>query len=249
MNSPTDIANFGLSQLGTGAEIQDLATDQSKEARVMRRLYYSTLKALESSKNWWWATVFQKLALQSIYPTPEWPFAYLRPAGALRLTRIWNQGHTDTLENEIKYLSVNNGTQRVIVSEYGPTAVLAGTPWVPIQPTLPLTGDICPIPVVQFVAYTTDVSLMPERFKMGFAFFLAGLAAPSLPGIGGVDLRKENLALGSVEIAGAYSDDQNESRQYVDPRSIIQKAGQGEGIRTTGVGYNAFNPSTWPGGA
>ena len=248
MQSPTDIANFALSQLGTGAEIQNLTTDPSKEGRAIRRVYWSALKGLESSKNWWWATVFQKLALQSIYPTPEWPFAYQRPAGCLRLTRIWNHQHTDTQENAIKYLSVNNGTERVIVSEYGPTSVLAGTPWHPTQPTLPLTGNTWPIPVAQFVAYTDDVSLMPERFKIGFAFMVAALAAPSLPGIGTVDLREKNLMLANAELSGAYADDQNESRQYVDARSLIQKAGQGEGIWTTGIGYHAYNANTWPGG-
>ena len=248
MDSPTDIANEALGHLGTGVEIQNLATDTSKEARVMRRFYTSLLKSLESSKTWWWATVFQKLALQSIYPTPEWPFAYLRPAGCLRLVRIWNHEHTDTLESSIKYLSVNNGSQRVIVSEYGPTSVLSGTPWHPTQPTLPLSGSSWPIPVAQFVAFTDDVSLMPEMFKQAFAFFLAAYAAPSLPGIGQVDLQKINMAYGNAAINQALADDQNESRQFVDMRSIIQKAGQGDGLRTNGVGFNTFNANTWPGG-
>ena len=126
MESPTDIANFALGQLGNAPEIQNLDTDTDKAARVMRRNYYSLLKSLLAMRNWWWATTFQKMALQSIYPTPEWPFAYLYPADCLRLTRIWNHGHTDTLENSIKYLKVNNGTQRIVVSEYGPTSIL---PW------------------------------------------------------------------------------------------------------------------------
>jgi hypothetical protein len=242
MESVTEIANFALTQLGAVSEIQNLGTDTSKEARVLRRVFYSTLKTILSGKNWFFATTFQKLALQSIYPTPEWPFAYLRPAQCLRMTRIWNQGHTDTLENEIKYLSVNNGTQRVIVSEYGPTSILAGTPWNPTQPTLPLSGTTWPIPVAQCVTYTENCSLMPEKFKMGIGFLVAALAAPSLPGIGQVDLREKNLGIGNVLVAEALADDQNESRQFVDLRSIIQKAGQGELIRGEETySYRAYN--------
>jgi len=249
LDSLTDIANTALSHLGAADEIQDILTDTSKEARVMRRYYKSLLKSLIASKAWWWATRFERLALQSIYPTPEWPFAYKRPVDSMRMVRIWNHLHTDTLENEIIYLNVNNGSERVIVSEYGPTSVLAGTPWAPIQPTLPLTGNTWPIPVAQFTAYTEDCSLMPEMFKQGYAFILAAYAAPSLPGIGQVDLRLKNLELGNAAINQALADDQNENRPPVDLRSIIQKAGQGEGIRFTGTGFRAFNPSTWPGGA
>lgn len=248
MNSVEDIANTALAHLGTGVEIQNLGTDTSKEARVMRRYFYSLLKSLLGSYAWNWATVFQKLALQSVYPTPEWPFAYLYPSDCLKMVRIWNYGHTDTLESSIKYLHVNNGTQRVIVSEFGPTSVIAGTPWAPVQPTLPLPTTTCPIPVAQFIAYTANVSLMPEMFKQAFAFILAGYAAPSLPGIGSVDLRKENLALGNAALTQASAQDQNESRPFVDMQSLIQKAGQGEGLWMSGQTYQSYNPNTWPGG-
>ena len=242
MNSATDIANFALAQLGEDTLIDNLDTDQSKPARVMRRNYYTLLRTLLESTNWFWATSFQKLTLQSIYPVPEWPFCYNRPNNCVRMTRIWNWGHTDTLENDIKYLPVNNGTQRVILSEFGPTAILQGTPWQPIQPTLPLQGNMWPIPVAQFIGYTDNVSLMPEMFKEAFGFILAAYGAPSLPGIGQENLREQNLKIGNGMLTQAIANDQNEARQFVDLRSVIQKAGQGEWGRGEGnVGYRAYN--------
>lgn len=240
MESILDVWNTAIGHLGIGEEVQSV-DESSKPARACKRMYFGLLKSLMSSTNWFWATRFQKLTLLNIYPTPEWPFQYAIPNDCLRLTRIWNHEHTDTLENDIKYLPVNNGTQKTIVSEYGPTSLLVGTPWAPTQPTLPLTGNTWPIPVAQFVAFTDNVSLYPEPFKQGLAFTLAGYIAPALPGIGQVDLRKQNLELGGAWISQAISTDQNQARQFVDQHSIIQKAGQGGWNGREFTSYHAFN--------
>ena len=247
MDSTLDIWNSALGHLGSDFEIQTI-NEQTKEARVMRRHYWGLLKSIQGSYAWWAFTVFQQLSLQSIYKTPEWPFVYQYPANCLKLVRFWNQGHTDTLEDSVKYVKSNIGTQTVIMSEYGPTSVLLGTPYAPIQPTLPVTVDVTTIPVAQFIQYTENVSLFPEMFKQCLAFILAAYAAPSIPGIGQTDLREKNLQLGNAALAQAVAQDANESRPPVDLRSIIQKAGQGSGRWTVGVGYQAYNADTWPGG-
>jgi hypothetical protein len=241
MDDILSIWNTSLAHLGDGTEIQALNED-SKQARVMRRFYYGLLKSLISSKNWFWATIFQQLTLVSIYPTPEWPYAYAYPSNCLRLTRLWNWHHTDDIDNYVQYLKVNNGTQKIIVSEYGDASVLAGTPFAPIQPTPPITVDPTQIPVAQFVAYTDNVGLYPEMFKQALAFILAAYAAPSLPGVGQEDLRKSNLELGNAALNQALADDMNESRQYTNKKSIIEKAGAGDfGYWANGAVYSAYN--------
>lgn len=244
MQSPTDLVNFSLLALGNAAEIQNIETDTSKEARVARRLYWTLLKSLLGSYAWNWATVFQKLSLLSTYPTPEWPFQYAYPNNCLKMIRIWNHRHTDDLENSIKYIKANNGTQSVILTDYGPTSILAGTPWDPIQPTLPLSGNTWPIPVAQFVAYTDNFQLMPEMFKTAFGFILAAYMAPSIPGIGQTDLREKNLQLGNAALSQAASQDQNESRPPVELRSLIERASNGEWVPAHGT-FQAF-PNNFP---
>ena len=245
MNDETGIANFALLALGSDSQIQNLETDTDKAARVLRLLYWTTLKGLIGSYAWNWATVYQKLTLLSIYPTPEWPFQYAYPANCLKMVRIWNHSHLDDVTTSIKFLKSNNGIQTTILTEYGPPSIIAGqNKWAPTQPTLPLSGTTWPIPVAQFVAYTTNVRLMPEMFKQAFGFFLAAYAAPSLPGIGQTNLRNENLQLGNAALAQALAQDLNESRPYAEQKSMIEKAGSGQWLAVSG-NFEAF-PNNYP---
>lgn len=231
METSTDIANYALLHLGAATEIQNLETDTDKVARTMRRVYNNLRRSCLSMWAWPFATSYQKAALVSFWPTPQWPFSWQYPSNCLKITRIWNYKNTDDIDNKIEYQQSNDGKQRLVFTNLGPPNILPADRWTPTTAANVSTVDAWPIPVIEFIVDVTNVSIMPQVFKDALSLFMAAYAAPSLPGIGSVDLREKNLVLASqaLSLAGA----QNLNENYITPekRSLIERAATGEGLR------------------
>lgn len=230
MLTETDLANMALLHLGDATEIEDLATDTTKSGRVMRRLYPNLRRALLSVWDWPFATYFVQAQIQSFWPTPEYGFAWQYPNNCLKFVRVYNGKSTDDISDKVPYGQLGSGNQRLITTNFGPSMLLPQNNLIPTTTPSSFTGTPSPIPVFEYVSDITNFSLMPQLFKDALALYMAAYAAPSLPGIGAVDLREKNLALGgqALQLAGA----QNMNERYITPekRSLIEKAGLGQGI-------------------
>jgi hypothetical protein len=238
MTGATEIANVGLRHLGTGQHIDDLDTDQSEEARVMRDIYQPTLEELLQRFNWWFATKYAIMNLVSLYPNQEWAFSYRMPNDCLNFKRIWNGFHTDDAKNMIRFVETFDSAGLLILSDYGPTELLSGDPSNPAPPPVPLPSPLSVISLGQYITDTPNTNLMTAMFKMSFSFFLAAYAAPSLAGVSGVDLGAKNLTIGEQKLAMAIARDQNQVKEPKDFKSILEKA------RTGGDAANV-NAGTW----
>jgi len=239
MASETDVANVALAHLGHGDEIDSLATNTSVAARIIRRIYKDTLASILSAYNWNWARAFQRLQISSFWPTPEWSFAYQYPPDCVQIRRIYNFHHYDDRENIIEYVEANDGTQRLILSNFGPVALLPKDSYTPTKNTsnYPSTIDKTQIPIMEYTAFIENLAIMPPLFKEAFTYILAAKAAPLLSGVGQSNLRKECFELGSAALSQAAALDANASKLMPDKRSLIEKAAYGESVKV----YNYTN--------
>jgi hypothetical protein len=109
--------------------------------------------------------------------------------------------------------------------------LLPSDPYTPTSATGVSTTGSYPIPIFEYILDCENVALMPQLFKDALSLYMAAYGAPSIPGIGQVDLREKNLVLGhqALQLAGA----QNLNESFITPekRSLIEKAANGEGMR------------------
>ncbi len=244
-DTETDIANDALQHLGAATQIQNLETDTDLQARRMRRLYHKYRRSLLSIWEWPFATVYQKGVIVKFWPTPEYGFAYQYPNNCLKFSRVWNYKSTDDIETKIPSAQSNDGTQRLIYSNYGPPALLPQNRWVTTTTPASTTGSPYPVAVFQFVADCTNVALFPELFKDALSLMMAGYAAPTIPGIGTVDFRKQNLELGAQALSLAGAQNMNEIFITPEKRSLIERAATGTGLDLHMTSFNNPVPQNW----
>jgi hypothetical protein len=94
-----NVCNAALAMLGLRAEIQDLETELTDEARTFRQFYSDAVDETFRSYDWAWARKTAVLAASAATPTEEWQYAYDYPADALAIRRVFN-GSTAKIENE-----------------------------------------------------------------------------------------------------------------------------------------------------
>jgi hypothetical protein len=226
MLSDTDIANQALANLGSVPMIQNLDTDQSKEARVARQYFGNTRRSSLERYNWWFATVFQPLVLLEEFHHAEWRFVYQKPNDALRLSRIWNGSHKDTVQSKVEIVQGVFNNVPVILSDIPPHCYTKTVNGVSTTFTVG--------PILQYVQDFKNVVLMPDAYKSALAMEMSAFMAPSLPGIGSINLRKDNLVLASGLWQQALANDLNQSWIRPELKSFIENAGRGERMGTFG---------------
>lgn len=88
----TDIANLALGKLGVSLSIVDLETENTQQAKVVRRHFRMALDAILELHNWSFATQYQALALHSEDPGDGYGYAYVMPSDALVIRQIASDG-------------------------------------------------------------------------------------------------------------------------------------------------------------
>jgi hypothetical protein len=99
----TDIANLALGRLGVSLTIVDAETENSQQAKIVRRHFRMSLDSLLEMHDWNFATKYQALILQQEDPTPIYKFAYVLPSDALVVREIAREGffsHRNQYEDE-----------------------------------------------------------------------------------------------------------------------------------------------------
>lgn len=117
-----NICNAALTLLGLEEEIQDLETEQTREARAFRQFYADAVDEVFRAFDWPFARKTVALVASGALPIEEWLYAYDYPTEALAIRRILN-GSTQRVEDEesretfsIGY-DVAGGTDRVIYTD------------------------------------------------------------------------------------------------------------------------------------
>ena len=220
MLSDTDVANQALENLGAVSSIQNIVTDQTKEARSARTYIGSVRRRALERYNWNFATAYEPLVLVECFPHAQWKFIYQKPPEALRLSRIYNGSHKDDNETKIEITQGQFKGQPVIFSNVPLCHYMKVVNGVSTPETIG--------PILQYVEDFKDVVHMPEAFKGAWAMELSAFMAPSIPGIGQKDLRKENLVLAAGMWQEALANDLNQSWIRPELKSFIQRAAQGE---------------------
>lgn len=92
MLSSTDIANQALARLGVTLTVSDLTTDNSAQAKVLRRLFQSSLDTVASDYAWRFLSRYQALAVHSEDPAPMYVYGYFSPSDSLQTRSIARDG-------------------------------------------------------------------------------------------------------------------------------------------------------------
>jgi len=87
-----DIVNRALLNLGSALSIQDLSTDQSNQARIIRRFIDQSLTAVLEKHPWHFATTSQALPLLGEDLNAAWRFTYSLPVDCLVLRELAPNG-------------------------------------------------------------------------------------------------------------------------------------------------------------
>lgn len=152
-----DVCNAALHYLGIDAEIQDLETEQTKEARAFRQFYDIARDKTLRDFDWPFARRVATLVLDTADPTEEWAYGYDMPANAVAIRRILN-GTGDRVENEdsrIRFRQFNDGAEQIILTDQADASAV-------------------------YTARIDDPLLYPADFKDAFAMLLAAKVAPKL---------------------------------------------------------------------
>lgn len=107
MSSELDICNQALSHLAVATEIQNLATERSKEAQACRRFYEPTRDQVLRAFAWPKLKITEALALVEEFDSDasDWGFSYQYPAGAVMVRRLFTpgSGRRETESTRIPY--------------------------------------------------------------------------------------------------------------------------------------------------
>lgn len=171
--SDASICNMALNHLGVTAQIANLTSDTTGEAKACRLFYETTRDEVLGDFVWPWAT--RKVTLQLVEDlssdaAEEWAFSYRYPATALRLVRIrsgtgrWTNVNPGGLTGGM----TNTGLvrSRIIADDAG----------------LLLHCDLESPVVIEYVERLTDASRFPADFVAAFSLLLAAYLAPRLTG-------------------------------------------------------------------
>lgn len=119
MSSELDICNMALSHLGVSTEIQDLATERSKEAQACRRFYENTRDEVLRDFDWSFARRREDLALVATDPNTDWGYSYRKPADALAIRSLPNDAgiRIDTAASRVVYEEGSDTTGDLIFTD------------------------------------------------------------------------------------------------------------------------------------
>lgn len=118
MASETDICNLALMDIGVSDGIANLATEESKAARVCRRLYEATRDHALQEFPWSFATRRVALALLTTDPPTNWAYAYRFPSDCIQPQGLVVSGtRTPRATQKIPFEVAGDSSGRVIYTD------------------------------------------------------------------------------------------------------------------------------------
>lgn len=84
----TDIANLALGYCAVSLTVSDIDTDNSTQAKIIRRNFQTSLETYLEVHPWGFATQYQAMALIEENPSSGYDYSYARPADALTIRQV-----------------------------------------------------------------------------------------------------------------------------------------------------------------
>lgn len=110
MLSANDIANLALSRLGVTLTLSDVQTENSVQAKIIRKHLQIALDTIAASHKWNFLTRFQSLILEVEEPNPMYKYAYKFPSDCLVIRQVAPMGQFPT--RDIYHNQVLNFTEQ-----------------------------------------------------------------------------------------------------------------------------------------
>lgn len=192
MPSITEICNLSLSHLGVSKEIQDVETEQSKEASACRRFHEVARKATLRDADWPFATKRAALALIQENPNDDFDFEYGKPNDCLKARRIPSGTWPETRSSRIPFRIAHTDTKEVIHTNLE-------------DAELEYTVDI------------DDPGRWPPDFQMAYSYRLAAYLAPRLTAGDPFKAGANALRMYQYEISKATASAFNEEQPAENP--------------------------------
>lgn len=182
----TELCNIALGHLGITTRIDDLATDDTKEATVCRANYELIRDEVLTDALWPEARKIATLGLVEEDPNDEWSFSYTYPSDCLHPRRILSGARTDSMDTVIPFQIGNDAGAILIYTD---------------------TEDA----ELEYTMRLTTVSLMSALFIQAFTYKFAGSIAPSFS-TEQQSLGNRALQMYQVQIAKAAAKAENKPR-------------------------------------
>lgn len=198
--SRTQIANMALAHLGVNKDIQDITTDRSSEAGVVRRFWDEVRDATLRSFPWPFAKKSSALQLVQANPTAWWQYAYQYPSDCLAFYRI-NDGlgtYQDTRQSRVPYEIVAGPSGRLIYTNQQDAV-----------------GDYC--------LRVEETHYWDGDFNLAFSLMLAAYIAPSVTRGDPFKLGQRAMQLAMMQMGIAQKDAANENQDPEEPASEFER--------------------------
>lgn len=195
--SNTQVANLTLGHLGQGKQIGELDTEQSAEARAIRRVWTPALRTVLRDFDWPFAESLEELTLVEEDPNDEWAYAYVYPPDCLKFRRIPSGVRNEARAERIKWKRGRHEGSQVIFTDLEDAS-----------------GE--------FTVLIEDVTQWPEDFVLAFSYLLASMVAPQLCGADSKTFRAEAQAGYWMALSNAKGNalDEQELDEEPDPEGI-----------------------------
>lgn len=159
MATKTDIWNMALMDLGISEAVADLDTEESKAARVGRRLYESVRDHVLQEFPWSFATRRVTLALLASDPPTNWDYAYRLPTDCIQPQGLVVSGlRTPRNAQRIPYEVSADDDGRVIYTDLEDAELL-------YTARVEDTGQYDPMFIMALVAMLASKGAMPMSVK------------------------------------------------------------------------------------
>lgn len=190
--STTVLCNLALSHIGVSKEIQNVETEQSKEAAACRRFREVARQKVLGDFAWPFANRIEALSLVTEDPNDEWLYEYGQPADCLKARRILSGIIPESEDTRVPFVESNGTSQTVIWTDK-------------IDAQLEFTID------------EDDTDRWPADFKLAYSYMLAMLLAPRLTAGDPFKLQGSVAKLYEVEISNAKKNAMNNQQKRQDP--------------------------------
>jgi hypothetical protein len=167
MSSVTDIANMALGHLEIAKEINDWETEQTGEARAVRRYYETTRDTTLADFPWPFATRIATLALVATDPVDEWGYSYCVGSDVLALYAVRSGVMPETWTSRVPFRLLSDTTGLLLYTNQE-------------------------LATVEYTVRVTDPAQFPANFVEALAYKLAVKMARRLAKGNARDLVAEN---------------------------------------------------------
>jgi len=151
----TEIANLALGHVGATVEIADLSTEQSREAKAIRRFWDTCLEQTVRDFPWPFLTRTFAVNLVEEEPTTDWLFSYRYPPDCYFIRKILSGVNVTTYTENIDFEIQSDTTGQLIMTNQEDA-------------------------VIEYTKMVTNFEKVPSDFKMALSYRIGMYIAPSL---------------------------------------------------------------------